>query len=310
MSPRQGISSRAYQANRTGLGIAAILSGSFVLTTLDALMKGLTQHYPVVQAQFLRSLIITLCLTGYYIARRQPVLQLRPGWQIILPRSLLSLVMSYLFFYSLQFINLAAATTLLFTYPVFVTLLSRPILGEPVNGWRWGAIALGFLGVGWMMQPGSSLFQPAAALTLSSAVLLAVFLITLRFIPPGTSTVWVTYCAAWVSLLGISPFALWFWAPVQWSQHYWLILGVGLVGFIGGFLMNTAFRYAPAAVVAALDYAGILWATMYSIWVFKEEPPATLFPGMALIISAGALIAWRESVAHRDAIKPKTTALP
>lgn len=307
---RQGISSRAYQANRAGLGIAAMLFGSFLLTTLDALMKGLTQHYPVVQAQFLCSLIIALCLTGYFIARRQPVFQLRPGWKIVLLRSLLSLVMSYLFFYSLQFINLTAATTLLFTYPIFVTLLSRPILGEPVNGWRWGAILLGFLGVGWMMQPGTSLFQPAAVLPLSAAAMLAVFLITLRFVPPGTSTLWITYCTAWVGLFGISPFALWFWEPVQWSQHYWLILGVGLVGFIGGFLMNIAFRYAPAAVVAALDYAGILWATMYSIWVFKEEPPATLFPGMALIISAGALIAWRESVARKATSKPKTTALP
>lgn len=244
MSSRQGISAKAYQANRIGLGIAAMVLGSFLLTTLDALMKALTQHYPVVQAQFLRSLIITLCLTGYFMARRQPVFQRQPGWQIILLRSLLGLVMSYLFFYSLQFINLAAATTLLFTYPIFVTLLSRPILGEPVNRWRWGAILLGFLGVGWMMQPGSSLFQPAAAFTLSAAAMLAVFLITLRFIPPGTSTLWITYCTAWVSLLGITPFALWFWVPVQWSQHYWLILGVGLVGFIGGFLMNAAFRYA------------------------------------------------------------------
>lgn len=310
MSSRQGISAKAYQANRIGLGITAMLVGSLLLTTLDALMKALTQHYPVVQAQFLRSLIITICLTGYFIARRQPVFRLQPGWRIAVLRGLWSLVMSYLFFYSLKFINLAAATTLMFTYPIFVTLLSRPILGESVNRWRWGAIILGFLGVGWMMQPGSSLLQPAAGLTLGAAAMLAVFLITLRFIPHGTSTLWVTYCSAWVGLLGITPPALWFWVPIEWGQHYGLILGVGLVGFVGGFLMNTAFRYAPAAVVAALDYAGILWATMYSIWVFKEKPPPQLFLGILLIISAGALIAWRESVAPKDASRQKTTATP
>jgi drug/metabolite transporter (DMT)-like permease len=71
-------------------------------------------------------------------------------------------VSGYLFFQSLTFLDLASATTLVFTYPIFVTLLSGPVLGDGVNAWRWSAVLLGFIGVAWIQQAGSSLLQPAA----------------------------------------------------------------------------------------------------------------------------------------------------
>lgn len=289
------LSTSAYQANRAGLGILSILAGSFLFTTMDAMMKTLTQYYPVVQGQFLRNLVATCYLTLYFIARRQPIFRLYPGWQIVGLRGLLGLVLGYLFFKSFTFLDLASATTLVFMYPVFVTLLSKPVLGDPVGLWRWAAVLLGFTGVAWIMQPGSTLLQPAALMPLTTAVLLATILLMVRFIPPGTSTLWVTYFASFISLVGITPFALWQWVPLNWADHGVLILSMGLLGLVGGFFVNLAFRYAPATVVASFDYTAILWATFYSTVIFKERPPALLFPGMALIISAGLLIAWRES---------------
>ena len=35
----------------------------------------------------------------------------------------------------------------LFNLPVFATILSAAVLKEPVGRWRWGAVAIGFLGV-------------------------------------------------------------------------------------------------------------------------------------------------------------------
>lgn len=288
----------AYQANRVGLGIVSVLIGSFLFTSMDAMMKTLTLHYPVVQAQFLRNFVTTCYFTAYLLARRQPVFTLYPGWRLVGLRGLLGVVLGYLFFQSFQFLDLASATTLVFTYPLFVTVFSGPVLGDGVNAWRWAAVLLGFLGVAWILQPGSALLQPAALMPLATAVLLAVILIMVRFIPPGTSTLWVTYFASVSSLVGITPFALWQWVPLHWADHGMLILGLGLVGLVGGFCMNTAFRYAPAAVVASFDYTAILWATFYSTVVFKEQPPALLFPGMTLIISAGVLLAWRESMSR------------
>lgn len=285
----------AYQANRVRLGIVSVLVGSLLFTTMDAIMKILTQHYPVVQAQFLRNFVATWYFTVFFIARRQPVFTLYPGWHLVGLRGLLGLVLGYLFFQSLKFLDLASATTLVFTYPIFVTLLSGPVLGDSVSAWRWSAVLLGFIGVAWILQPGSSLLQPAALMPLGTAVLLAVILIVVRFIPPSTSTLWVTYFASWSSLVGITPFALWHWVPLHWADHGVLILSLGLIGLLGSFFMNIAFRYAPAAVVASFDYAAILWATLYSTIMFQEQPPALLFPGMALIISAGVLITWREA---------------
>ena len=146
----------AYQANRVGLGILSVLVGSFLFTTMDAMMKILTQHYPVVQAQFLRNFVATGYCTLYFIVRRQPVFILYPGWRLVGLRGLLGLVLGYLFFQSLSFLDLVSATTLVFTYPIFVTLLSGPVLGDSVSAWHWSAILLVFLGVAWILQPGSA----------------------------------------------------------------------------------------------------------------------------------------------------------
>ena len=63
-------------------------------------------------------------------------------------------------FYFLSVINMdfAVATTLSFSSPLFIILLSVIFLKEKVGFFRWGAVAIGFIGVVLIMQPTSSIF--------------------------------------------------------------------------------------------------------------------------------------------------------
>ena len=49
-----------------------------------------------------------------------------------------------------------------FAGPLFLTALSGPMLGEPVGWRRWSAVAVGFLGVVVMIQPGTGVFSAVA----------------------------------------------------------------------------------------------------------------------------------------------------
>jgi drug/metabolite transporter (DMT)-like permease len=72
----------------------------------------------------------------------------------------------------------------------------------------------------------------------------------------------------------------------------------GLAAGIGHLLLTVAFRYAPASLLAPLDYTTLVWATFYGWAVFGALPASRVVAGMALIVGAGLFIIWRASDAR------------
>src|SRR3546814_2714296 len=90
---------------------------------------------------------------------------LRPKRPLLLVlRTLLNLVTSFLFFTSLRYLPLADAFAITFAAPLFITALSVPMLGERVGLRRWAAVVVGFTGVLVVVQPGTASFRVEALL--------------------------------------------------------------------------------------------------------------------------------------------------
>ena len=53
------------------------------------------------------------------------------------------------------------------TYPLLIAALSGPVLGESVGWRRWAAIAVGFVGVVIILEPGFGVFRPEAIVPLN-----------------------------------------------------------------------------------------------------------------------------------------------
>ncbi|MCK5746549.1 MAG: DMT family transporter, partial [Oricola sp.] len=60
----------------------------------------------------------------------------------------------------------------------------------------------------------------------------------------------------------------------------------------------TAYRFAPAAVIAPMQYSQILWATGFGIVFFAEQPDSMVALGASIVIASGIFIVWRESRAN------------
>jgi len=87
------------------------------------------------------------------------------------------------------------------------------------------------------------------------------------------------------------------WVEIR-PQDWWLIVATGGLGAIGQYYITEAFRHAPAAVVAPVEYTALLWGIGID-WVFWQVfPQAGMLLGAAIIIGAGIYVALRE---HRDA---------
>ncbi|WP_417685343.1 DMT family transporter [Roseibium sp.] len=281
------------QAERGSHGIAMMCVGVACLCVNDAIAKTLGDTYSPIQILFLRNLIALpiAALIAYRLGGSEALKTYRPAAHLV--RGLIWLLAATLFFTGLTFLDLAEATVLIFAAPLFITALSAFLLKEPVGWRRWSAVIVGFIGVLIVVRPGAGTFQAASLFPLATAVLYALLMISARWVDPRES-VWtlMLYLVGAGALLSalVCPFI---WVEVQ-VQDIWLFFAIALFGTAGITLMTQAFRLAPAATIAPLDYSALIWATLLGYLFWNEIPDLATYLGAAIIIASGVFIVMRE----------------
>jgi drug/metabolite transporter (DMT)-like permease len=205
-------------------------------------------------------------------------------------------------FATVGLLPLAEAQTVWFTTPLFATILGALWLREYVGPHRWGAVALGFIGVLVVVHPQSGSIHPlGTAVGLASAFMVALTSILIRQIGRTEGALTTVFWFGVTSSLALSlvlPWALHHHDAVTWA----LLIGVGLAGSFGQIALTSSLRFAPVSVVAPVDYASLFWTTALGVWFFGEWPTWWTWIGAPLIISSGLYIVWREQKLHRKAL--------
>ncbi len=317
--------------NRSGLAIAFVLFGVLCISLNDMLIKQFSSGYPLHQIVFFRSffgLIVSfvfLHFEGGLPALRtdQPLLHVLRGFLVV--------IANMSFFLALAVIPLADATALFFAAPLFITLLSIPVLGEKVGPLRIGAVFVGFIGVIIMQRP----WETSDSLTVSRIVLLLPVLSAFTYAlnqlmtrklgvkaPASTLAIYIQAAFILVSIgffivAGDGRFATkttnasleflfrpWIWpAP----EDHLALLGLGINGALVGYCLSQAYRLADAATVAPFEYIGLPMAIFWGIVIFGDVPSWEVWTGIALILSSGLFVFFREhSKAKR--INPRPVA--
>jgi drug/metabolite transporter (DMT)-like permease len=292
-----------------GKAVAYMLAAGATLTVMDAGIKWLTADYPVPQIAFMRYAIGFFVAAGL-AARMGGLATLRTrrlGGHAL--RSILNLGTMLTFYYSLQVMPLADTIAIGYAAPLCMTALSVPLLKERVGWRRWSAIAVGFVGVVFMLQPSPSGISAGALLALAAAVLYALTLITSRQLSSTESShtilfyysVGVLFALGTVGLLpplGVSEGWVAPWVAPRWHD-LWIVLSVGLLGSFGQFFLNQAFRYGEVSLLAPLDYTALIWALLLGLVLWGNFPTATVLVGAAIIVFAGLYVVRREAVLRR-----------
>jgi len=270
--------------------------GVACLSVNDAIAKTLTQGYSPLQILFLRNIIALpfTMLIALRMGGTGALLSYRPMAHLL--RGVLWIGATILFFTSIMHLGLAEATALIFVAPLFITAISAIFLGEHVGRRRWLAVLAGFVGVLIVIRPGTTTFQLVSLLPVATAFVYALLMISARWVDARES-VWTLlfYLTGSSALLSsfIVPFV---WNPIR-VEDLWLFASIAIFGTAGMTLMTQAFRLAPAAVVAPIDYTALLWATALGWLIWNEVPDTLTFLGAFVIISSGVFIILREHAA-------------
>ncbi|WP_366556198.1 DMT family transporter [Aquibaculum sediminis] len=275
------------------LGIAAMLLGMLLMTMMDATAKWLGEGYPISQIVFFRNLfalppilVVTWASGGFSSLRTRQ-------WKLHLLRGFAILLAIYTFFWGLRFLPLADAIALAFLAPLFVSLLSIPLLGEKVGPRRWAAVGVGFVGMLVMLRPGAEVFRWEALLPTATAFGYALAMILTRRLSREDSNASIIF---WGTLVGcifsaaFLPFA-WRTPPLL---DFALLVMMGMVGSVSMYCMTVAYRSAPAAVIAPFEYTALLWGLLIGWLVWSELPDAWVWTGAAVIVGSGIYILHRE----------------
>jgi drug/metabolite transporter (DMT)-like permease len=226
----------------------------------------------------------------------------RPGAHAL--RMILGISAMALNFSSMVLLPMAEATTFGFATQIFATILAALLLAEPTGRYRWGAVALGFIGIMVALRPGQeSVSTTGAVVALIGALLTACVVIQLRRL---TRTETPGAIVFWFSLSSILPLGLGqFFIGRSHDFDTWLIIGgLSLAGAIGQILLTASLRYASVATIMTIDYSSLLWSAVLGYLIFSDLPGISVLQGAPLIIGAGLIIAWREQyLARQRAIK-------
>jgi drug/metabolite transporter (DMT)-like permease len=287
--------------DRRLLAIALRLFAAVALTVMFAIVKLVeARGVGLFESLFYRQALALPLVLGWIAAGPGfgAVRTQRPAAHLI--RAVLGMAGMALNFLTYLLLPLAEATVILFTVPIFATILSALVLKEPVGGHRWGAVLLGFAGVAIVVGPGgASLPAVGVAVGLCAATVVSGVSITLRQIgrteSAATTVFWFTVSSAAAMALLMPVFG-----RLHDGGTFLLLLGLGLTGGLAQMALTASLRLAPVSVVLPMDYSNLIWSALIGWLVFASLPAPSLWFGAPLIIASGLYIVYREHRLHRE----------
>lgn len=298
----------------TALGVFYLCAGIGLFAIQDLVLKLLSDTYPLSEAMILRGLTAMPLLA--MLAMRDGGLRtlFSPAMFQMIVRGIVMFSAYACYYLALPALPIATTVALYFTAPLFITVLSFFWLKERVGWRRWGAVALGFLGVLIMIRPTGAVFDWAALIVLGSGLSYGFSMILARRLGVTETApamafwgnfVFLTFALGMALVFGDGRFMTdahptlgFLFRALVWPTPFdaMLMCACGVIAAVGLTLLTQAYRIADSNAVAPFEYTYMLWGVFWGWMFFAEWPDAIAWIGIGVIMAAGLLVLWREKI--------------
>ena len=293
------------QGMRAGL---LMIAAMLIIGVIDNFIAPLAQHIGLWQFHLVRALIalpLVALLSLLKLGTLRPV-----RWWAVALRSLLIAVSMLFYFSALALMPIAQALAGLFTSPIFILLINALFMGQRPGIWRCVAVAIGFAGTLFVLQPNPNDFDWMVLIPVAGGLFYALGAIATRSLCAEESTVAVL-AGMWVMLgllgaiglvvLSLLPGAYeqeaegfvtrgWVW-PMTDAIPLVILQAVGSVA--GVFLIIKAYQLGHPSYVSVFEFSVMGFGPLFAWIAFGQVISHWQILGIAMIALAGATIATR-----------------
>lgn len=275
-------------------GIFFIVLAMFIFSILNAIVKGITTEFDPIQLVCFRCFFASFPAGIFLIIRKGWMRPSTSEWTTHVKRAFLLAAGLTLLFTGISKLPLSNSMALYFSSTLFLVVLSYPILKEKVGLVQGIAVGIGLIGVLIIAKPGGDVFHWGAVFVVMGALMESAYNLYGRLLSSTHNSYMITFLGSLfpaILMFAVLPF-VW----VTPDLNGWLaLICLGLGGGCGQLCVTTAYRYAPAGILAPMIYSAMVWSVLLDIILYGNWPTETLLLGCGIIIASGLIIVFHES---------------
>tara|TARA_B100000575_G_C23096110_1_gene632211 strand:- start:217 stop:1131 length:915 start_codon:yes stop_codon:yes gene_type:complete len=294
-----------------------LLSGVTFLAFQDTLIKFISDYTSFWQIQVLRSLgnMLLIIIFAFFSVGLRAIYPKQ--LLVVCFRSFLLVFCMFFFFAAAPFLSISQMAAGLYTYPLFVSMLAIPFLGEKIGRWRFIALLVGALGAALTLDLFDEDFSRLQLFPIAAGFFYACNIMVLRRYCRHESILALTFFTALAFFLsGVVGISFLYFIPfsqeinislpfvtIGWPDLTLLILLfatlASVLNLLGNLGLTRAYQTAESSFLAPADFSYLIFIAICGKLFFGSWPTPDAFLGMALIATAGIIIVWQER--HSDA---------
>ncbi|MFN9721080.1 MAG: DMT family transporter [Planctomycetota bacterium] len=265
-----------------------MLFGAFAFAIMGAFAHAAGKYCSWQVIALARSVIALSIVTTLALKDRDKLVFIRP-WSLWV-RSLAGSMSILCNFYALSHLPIADALTLTNMFPVWIAVLSWPVLGKPPEAEVWLALLLALFGVV-LMQEAHLLHGSIGTLAaVTGSVTSAIALIGLHRLKRVAPNAVVAHFSTVSILVVLFSTLIW---PLEKSiasqvfaspKAFGLLIGTGIAATAGQMLLTRAFASGAPTRVSVVQLTQVLFAMIFDIVIWHRSFGAKSIAGMLLVI--------------------------
>ena len=293
-------------------GISFLALAMLIISLQNIAVKWIGGDYPVMEIVIFRSLIALPCTILFFRFEGQGGLPTTQRHKLEYVRGFFLFLSFTTYMMGLAALPLADVESTRFSTPLMITFLSVVMLSEKVGPRRWLALIVGFIGVLFIVKPGSATFNLGSIFVLISVLFYALTVMLTRKLQTTDSSATMAYYSSLIYLVAafiLAPLAIvvgeipdahpsiafLFRAWAVPTLLDWVIMsGLGLVWAGWTYFIARAYSLAQASVAAPFEYLSLPINVMWGFVIWWEIPTLTTLAGAFLTLSSGMYIFYRE----------------
>lgn len=199
----------------------------------------------------------------------------------------------FCWFTALSLMAIGDVVALQFTTPLWLVLMGAMFLRERVDGARWTATAIGFVGALIIIRPGFAEITWGVFFVMVAAVLYAANHAMTKPLARSDSGGAIVFYMNLIHLPVFVALVPFFWTVPVTGDIGWLVL-LGVCGASSHVFLARAVRLADVSYLAPIDFLKLPTVAVAGYFLFGDVSDLMTWGGAAVIFGAGYYNTWRE----------------